>query len=266
MMHDHVSVMVDDANHDDDRHLLLCSSSNDTGMVMYMEGFRWTLKGGGSCLNFFVASWKLNTVPRFVASMVVVLVLGIATEGIARWKHTNAMAWKKKQQTANNANHNNNNNNNRNRNRRRLRALQQACLQALSILLAYLLMLVVMTYSLELLLCVLGGLMVGYYVFDGDELHHGGGGSICCSFLLDNDDDEAAATAATGTTDSNNTMTEALLPRPSSDDTSDDDGVLFGSTRTRRTSHNGQSESYDVPCCNNNNNDGGDQNVAEEAI
>mmetsp|Transcript_4478 Transcript_4478/g.10810 ORF Transcript_4478/g.10810 Transcript_4478/m.10810 type:complete len:224 (-) Transcript_4478:462-1133(-) len=168
MHHDHASMTMAD-----DSHNALC---NEMGMVMYMDGFHWTLKGDQSCLNLFFGSWTLNTVPKFIGAMLLVVALGIATEGINRWKHSVNM----------NSNRNNNNNN----------KLIKACLQALSIASAYLLMLVVMTYSLELLLCVVLGLMIGYYVFDGDAIHHSG--TPCCNFWQEEPE---------------TTMTQALLPR-----------------------------------------------------
>lgn len=187
MNHDHASMtgmgsMGDDAS---SHGHLLCQS--DMGMIMYMEGFQWTLKGEGSCLNFFFESWKLDTIPKFLAAMVCALAMGVATEGINRWKHNVAQQSKRTD-----------NGFRVGTDGRKLR-LMHSCLQGLSILSAYLLMLVVMTYSLELLFCVILGLMIGYYVFDGDSLHHGGG-TPCCNFLEGSDGTEAGSA-----------LTEALL-------------------------------------------------------
>lgn len=182
---------------DDSQHMLC----KDMGMVMYMDGFHWTLKGDHSCLNLFFGSWTLDTIPKFLMAMLLVIGLGVATEGINRWKHS--------------VNHGSQGSS------QHLRA----GLQALSIASAYLLMLVVMTYSIELLLCVVVGLMIGYYWFDADEIHHGGG-TPCCNFL------------ESGETGDN--MTQALLS-------------------SETTNGNGLSTSNDVEetfesCCNNNEN------------
>jgi hypothetical protein len=85
---------------------------------------------------------------------------------------------------------------------------------------AYILMLATMTYSLELLCCVIVGLMTGYWIFGGDSYTHAG--SPCCAFLDDdenntNPDDRDDGTVMTtefistyidttddGTTDNNN--------------------------------------------------------------
>jgi len=57
------------------------------GMIMYMEGFQWTLKRKSSCLNFYFPSWKLDTIHKFIAAMLCVFIMAIMTEGIARLKY-----------------------------------------------------------------------------------------------------------------------------------------------------------------------------------
>lgn len=211
---------------------LLCQSDG-MGMIMYMEGFQWTLKGEGSCLNFFVGSWTLDTVPKFMAAMVCVVAMGIATEGIRRWKHDVGRAARSLGR-----------NSNSNSGGGRLR-VTHTCLQGLSILSAYLLMLVVMTYSLELLFCVILGLMIGYYVFDGDSLGHGGG-TPCCSFLEGSD----------GGTQDGTSLTESLLPRTttasfggginsnSNNNNNSNDDTIHAASSTDSLGNNGHS------CCN----------------
>ena len=197
--HDHASMMAMGDDSQGGEHLLCSSDGMAGGMVMYMEGFQWTLQGEGSCLNLFVASWKLDTYWKFFAAMVCVVGMGIATEGINRWKHTAAQAANAYARTTNSTN-------NSNHHHHQYAAMQHTCLQGLSILSAYLLMLVVMTYSLELLSCVIVGLMIGHYVFDGDSLHRGTGGTPCCTFL------ETRTTGTTGerSDDNGNGTTEAV--------------------------------------------------------
>jgi hypothetical protein len=246
--HDHASMMaMGDASQGG--HLLLCSSSeNMGGMVMYMEGFQWTLKGEGSCLNFFFASWKLDTYSKFFIAMVCVVSMGIATEGINRWKHNVAQSAKSRTTTRTDLCSRNSDNNN-------YAAMQHTCLQGLSILSAYLLMLVVMTYSLEFLSCVIVGLMIGHYVFDGDSLHRGGG-TPCCTFLettggeSDGNDTQEAGTSLTEALLSRTTLSDSDVSAPA---TTSNDTLVLG------TSSNGHS------CCSNE--DGvGSQNEEEGII
>mmetsp|Transcript_534 Transcript_534/g.1270 ORF Transcript_534/g.1270 Transcript_534/m.1270 type:complete len:275 (-) Transcript_534:366-1190(-) len=184
---------------------IFCDDKGMGGMVMYMEGFHWTLlteenkKNARSCLNFYFESWKLDTRPKFFAAMLCVVFLGIVTEGIGRWKHEVFQQEKilRHQQGR----------------RQRLRQLHwmHTCLQGLSVLLAYLLMLVVMTYSLELLCCVILGLMIGYFVFGGEYFRHGGG-TLCCNFLNQDDTNSSSNNNNEGRDDS---LTENLLPSTS---------------------------------------------------
>ena len=210
MHHDHASMMAE-ADGGDTGHLL-CHS--DMGMIMYMDGFQWTLKGESSCLNFFFGSWTLNTIPKFVAAMVVVFAMGILTEYVNRWKHS--VQQQISRPLAGNSSETS-----------QIRWLHTG-LQGLSILSAYLIMLVVMTYSLELLFCVIGGLMAGYYIFDGDELHHGGG-TPCCNFLEGN------------SSEIDGSMAEALLPPSASRED------VSGST-----TNGNNATSNEHSCCNNN--------------
>mmetsp|Transcript_3208 Transcript_3208/g.7321 ORF Transcript_3208/g.7321 Transcript_3208/m.7321 type:complete len:265 (+) Transcript_3208:98-892(+) len=173
---------------------------SDMGMVMYMDGFRWTLKRGTSCLNFFFPSWTLDTLPKFIFAMVCVVAMGIATEGISRWKHDVAQKSKRAldlRRPGAPGNHTGTNSG------RRLRRMH-TCLRGLSILSAYLLMLVIMTYSLELFCCAILGLMIGHFFFDNDSLHHGGG-TLCCEFL------EGGGSGSPEGGDGS--LAEALIPR-----------------------------------------------------
>jgi len=77
-------------------------------------------------------------------------------------------------------------------------------LRGLSTLLAYTLMLVTMSYSFEFLICVVVGLMAGYYLFDG-ELYNYAAGTPCCTFLEDGEEEPGDETIMT-------TLVESLLP------------------------------------------------------
>lgn len=140
----------------------------------YMDGFQWTLKGKGGCLNFYFPSWTLDTVSKFVTAMIVVVLLGIITEWIARLRHDVSKHHRRMVVVGR-----------RRRVSDRLWYLQTA-LHGMNALCAYILMLATMTYSLELLCCVISGLVIGYWIFGGDSYTHAG--SPCCAFLDDDCD------------------------------------------------------------------------------
>ena len=191
-----------------------------------MEGFQWTLKRKSSCLNFYFPSWKLDTIHKFIAAMLCVFIMAIITEGIARLKYDISHRAKKRSTRRRHrhrrlASVNNNDNDNYNK-----LWYIQTFLQGMNALFAYILMLVIMTYSLELLCCVIMGLMVGYFVFGG-ELYNHGAGSPCCNFLEteeeDDDDDNDNERDDEGTT-TMITLAEALLPTLADNNDDDDDG------------------------------------------
>jgi Ctr copper transporter family len=156
-----------------------------------MDGFQWTLKGKGSCLNLYFASWTLDTVPKFVVAMVIVVLLGIVTEWIARLRH-DVSKYHRRRMVGQLLQ------------RRPGRRHQQqptgrisdkiwyiqTLLHGMNAFSAYILMLATMTYSLELLCCVILGLMIGYWVFGGDSYTHAG--SPCCAFLDDDNNDSSS--------------------------------------------------------------------------
>ena len=191
-----------------------------------MEGFQWALKRKSSCLNFYFPSWKLDTIHKFIAAMLCVFIMAIITEGIARLKYDISHRAKKRS-TRRRHRHRHRRlasvNNNENDNYNKLWYIQ-TFLQGMNALFAYILMLVIMTYSLELLCCVIMGLMVGYFVFGG-ELYNHGAGSPCCNFLEteEEDDDNDNERDDEGTT-TMITLAEALLPTLADNNDDDDDG------------------------------------------
>lgn len=137
--------------------------TGDMGMVMYMDGFHWSLKGDEPCLNLYLASWTLDSWWKFVFGMSGVILLGICTESIAQVRRgvanraRNAAAddyWKY--------------------------SLQQTGLHGLHALFGYMLMLATMTFSWELILSVVVGLIIGFYQFGDATLNTA---SPCCAFL-----------------------------------------------------------------------------------
>jgi hypothetical protein len=225
------------------------------GMVMYMEGFQWSLAKGTqhSCLNFYFPSWTLNTRNKFIAAMICIVLMGILTEGIGRFKHDISKKARRLQSLSTSRSRNGSNG---------VFSLQnrlwyiQTILQGLSVFMAYVLMLVVMTYSLEMLCCVILGLVIGYFVFGGDLYQHSS--SPCCQFLEEEDDED----------DNNEATVAATLMRafisPSSDaDHRDDDENYNDEGNDEENRNNNTNDGYappsltrrrgvgggDAPCC-----------------
>ncbi|GAX20447.1 hypothetical protein FisN_22Hh013 [Fistulifera solaris] len=128
-----------------------CQSSMGN-MIMYMDGFRFSLRGRQPCLNLLFPEWTLDTSTKFYIAMMGVFFLAVSVEGFSKLRHRVVRA-------------------------ARLHALQGQDAKALWLrssvtvlhgtqaLLGYTLMLVTMTFSIELLLCVVVGLAVGYAIF-----------------------------------------------------------------------------------------------------
>lgn len=132
-----------------------------------MEGFEWSLKGGHSCINLYFPGWTLDSVGKFLAAMLGVIVLAIATEGISKYRHNLSSRSRKSDAT---------------RSELKKISLIQTGLHGLHALTGYVLMLATMTFSIELLLCVITGLVIGYFIFGGDSYSHVST-NPCCAFL-----------------------------------------------------------------------------------
>jgi hypothetical protein len=128
-----------------------------------MEGFQWALKGESSCINLFFESWTLNTPGKFVLGMLGVVLLGICTEGISRLRH----GVLEKARGCHAEEH--------------LKySLLQTGLHAVHAFSGYILMLATMTYSCEMMLSVIVGLMIGYFAFGRVTVVSA---NPCCAFL-----------------------------------------------------------------------------------
>jgi hypothetical protein len=143
--------------------------TGEVGMVMFMDGFRWALKGDGTCLNLYFPGWTLDTRGKFVAAMFGVVLLAICTEAISRFRHN--ISVKQRRSTTGLAD-------------RKQLGLMQIGLHGLHAFTGYILMLATMTFSLELLVCVITGLVIGYILFGGDTYNHVTT-NPCCAFLED---------------------------------------------------------------------------------
>lgn len=124
-----------------------CTTMNGGGMTMYMDGFHSTISNDSSnltCINLFFSHWTLDTKPKFYAAMAFVIGLGVLVEAVALWKMAfmSRMCIRDQKQQG-----------------------RLSCLHALQAFLGYMLMLVTMTFSAELLFCVVFGLATGNTLF-----------------------------------------------------------------------------------------------------
>ena len=121
------------------------------GMIMYMDGFRFSLSTSkkNPCLNLYFPSWTLNTRSKFLWAMLGVVMLGIVTEGISKLRSKLS---------------------------RRLTGMTKrwsmAVLHGVQALVGYILMLATMTFSVEILACVIFGLGTGFAIFYDDDDNH----------------------------------------------------------------------------------------------
>ena len=160
-----------------------------------MDGFRWTLKEeGNSCLNLYFASWTLNSKGKVLAAMAGVFFLAVLTEAISKLRHKLSLRARIISTPL--------------PERRRI-AIFQTLLHGLHAFIGYIVMLATMTFSLELLCCVISGLTTGYFVFGGESYSHVST-NPCCAFLEEEAQERAFANEDTA--GSEPTSTSPLLP------------------------------------------------------
>ena len=111
-------------------------------MVMSMSGFQWSLTGYGDCLSYFAPGWKLDERSKFQGAMIYTFLLGVVAEGsyalpLTTWTHMP----------------------------KRFERATNSLLYGLQRFMTYIIMLIAMMYSWELLIAALCGLMVGRLLF-----------------------------------------------------------------------------------------------------
>lgn len=113
-------------------------------MVMSMSGFQWSLVGRepGDCLSYFAPDWKLDSRGKFQGAMVYTFLLGILTEG------SHALQVLLRPYVP-----------------RRLAHVTDSLLLGLQRFMAYIIMLIAMMYSWEMLISILAGVVVGRLIF-----------------------------------------------------------------------------------------------------
>ena len=105
------------------------------------------------CINLYFPGWTLDRAWKVVIAMVGVTLLAILTEAISKFRHN--LSVKARRATT--------------QQQRKNLHWAQIGLHGIHALTGYILMLATMTYSLELLLCVILGLVIGYAIFGGDH-------------------------------------------------------------------------------------------------
>lgn len=146
---------------------------------MYMEGFKFTLANEEPCLNLFFADWTLDSSSKFYAAMVGCCFLAIFVEGLSALRYRIVRSVKQAHRGRVGGG------DQQQRSTQGLR-LVVSIFHGLQGLVGYLLMLAIMTFSVELLLSVAVGLAVGYGVFFQYEEAFGRlhvTTNPCCSFL-----------------------------------------------------------------------------------
>jgi hypothetical protein len=133
------------------------------GMIMYMDGFRFSLSSSAMnpCLNLYFPSWTLNTRSKFLWAMFGIVMLSIFTEGVSKLRSVLS---------------------------RRLTGTAKRWIMALihgvQALVGYILMLAAMTFSVELLACIIFGLGTGFAMFYDDEDNHVTTNPVCVQSII----------------------------------------------------------------------------------
>ena len=146
-----------------------CSGS---GTDMFMDGFQFVLGGDSLCLNFLFPSFTLSSKLKFAMALFGAVGLGFLVEVLTSYRRA---VFRRARERGGQA-------------RTSLTLLHGA--QAL---IGYVLMCLAMTFSVEILLCVVFGLMLGHYFFNAEEVPRSKA-DPCCNedFNYDDiaDDDE----------------------------------------------------------------------------
>lgn len=145
---------------------------------MYMEGFKFSLASKEPCLNLFFPDWTLDSQSKFFAAMAGVFFLAIFVEGLSNLRYRIVRSVK--------IAHRRSGGDNAPPKSTQMLRLVVTAMHGLQGLVGYLLMLAIMTFSVELLFAVVFGLAIGYGIFFQYEealgrLHVTT--NPCCSFL-----------------------------------------------------------------------------------
>jgi len=123
-------------------------------MAMNMDGFVLNLKGGKdtTCINYLLPSMTLDTRAKFIVAMIITVFFGILLEYISKVR----ISYQKRFYYNTATGHGSNNN---------MGKYKIFILHLLQSSLGYVGMMIAMTYSIELLSCIVFGLGLGYAYF-----------------------------------------------------------------------------------------------------
>lgn len=122
------------------------------GMDMLMQGFE-THKTAKTCIILWFPSWILNTPLKFGMACIGVFIIGFVIEFLISYRRHIAstnLEWFS----------------NSRRSRNRLQRFITLIIFGLNLVLGYMAMLVAMTYSIELFVCLILGFCVGHFAFN----------------------------------------------------------------------------------------------------
>mmetsp|Transcript_9128 Transcript_9128/g.22992 ORF Transcript_9128/g.22992 Transcript_9128/m.22992 type:complete len:638 (-) Transcript_9128:271-2184(-) len=141
--------------------------------TMWMAGFQ-TAEPGNGCVAYLFEPWVLSTTAKFALACVGTIAMGMCVEGLVSGRRYLKSRWEPRHPVAKNA--------------------AMLALYGAQVTLGYFVMLVAMTYQVELFVCVVLGLMAGHGVFNmrgpvaesadaccqgqDPELHKDGSGAI----------------------------------------------------------------------------------------
>lgn len=209
--HDHAMFVMNDGNH------TTGDMCHDMYMTMYMDGFHWSLffqhmkSPKMICLNYFVSTWKVQYPSEFRGCMIYTFLLAILLEALSSIRAVCGQYFQHQRSSIVRGQHHIGSSFHY---RRRLGLLEVSrhiitiILYAFQTIIGYLIMLIVMSYSMELLLSILFGLIIGNGLFVRYTNNTNNEDSRFDDFDEDDDDRENDSPATIDIIDE----TQSLLP------------------------------------------------------
>jgi hypothetical protein len=158
-------------------------------MTMFMDGFHWSIiaffrRPSPHCLNYFVRSWKLENASKFRGAMIFTFLLAILVEALSSARtfvlsyfsstktiktsssSSSAAASRRRQPPPQSGERSD-----ATQQKRRLQHVMLTGIYGLQAILGYALMIITMSFSVELVLSVVAGLMMGNLLFIRYDSH-----------------------------------------------------------------------------------------------
>lgn len=128
-----------------------CMDMSSMRMVMFLKGFRRSFSRSSKemlpCLSYYVSSWVLDDRGKFKGAMIYSFLMGLVTQGLAVIRAVVFMHIRKY----------------------RVRKYLMVAIYVLQVYMGYMIMIIAMMYSVELLLSAVAGLSFGYFLFHKGE-------------------------------------------------------------------------------------------------